>query len=88
MGFLGLDVLSIRHLARQLNTQSGEVRSSIARVSKLIDDVPWAGNDRDRFLHSWNVDLVPRLRRASELLDEASRQASQGAQDQEGVSRS
>lgn len=87
MGFVGLDAVSIQHLSRQLTKQSQEVSASASRIASLVEQVPWTGNDRDRFTHTWSVELSPRLRRASDLLKEAAGEAQRGADDQERISR-
>jgi hypothetical protein len=87
MGFLGLDVLAIRHLARQLDQQSKEVDGAIRELTELIKSTEWYGVDSRRFLEQWEANRVPELRRAAEQLAEASRLASHGASEQERVSR-
>lgn len=88
MGFLGMDVLSIQHLSRQLTKQSSEVSAAVARIESLVDQVPWIGNDRDRFAQTWGVELAPKLRRAADLLREAAGEAQRGANEQERASGS
>lgn len=83
-----MDALAIRHLSRQLDTQSAEVETASARLDKMFEELPWTGRDRERFLDEWRGDLAPRMRRASALLREASLEAQRSAQDQERVSRS
>ena len=88
MGFAGLDVLAIRHLARQLDTQAGEVDSSVREVDQLIRATEWYGADSRRFLEQWETAHAAELRRAAGLLREASQLASRGASNQEQASRS
>lgn len=83
-----MDALAIRHLSRQLDTQSVEVETASARLDRLFEELPWTGRDRERFLDEWRGDLAPRMRRASALLREASHEAQRSAQDQERASRS
>lgn len=88
MSHIGLDVAAIRHLARQLSIQSREVDSAIRTVTALVDEVPWQGSDRERFVEHWLRVVVPRLNNASRLLIQASEEATRSAEGQERVSRS
>lgn len=86
MGFFGLDVIAIRSLSRQLDTQSREVRSAAAELSAAIDSTQWFGADRQQFVHDWETHHRVALLRASELLQQASEIAQRGAADQERAS--
>jgi uncharacterized protein YukE len=88
MGFFGLDVLAIRHLARQLDQQSQEVEAAIRELTEVIKSTEWYGVDSNRFLEQWQATRVPELRRAANLLKEASQLATRGAAKQEQISRS
>lgn len=87
MGFLGMDVVAIRHLSRQLNTQADEVRAAANELNSLIVNTEWFGADQAAFVRDWEASSRPALLRASNLLREASQIAQQGAQDQERASR-
>lgn len=87
MGFLGLDVVAIRHLARQLETQSREVDAATREMTNLIANTDWFGLDSRRFSEAWQANRVPELRQASKLLAEAAQLATRGASKQENVSR-
>lgn len=87
MPFIGLDVLAIRHLARQLDIQSTEVDAATNEITRLIESTDWFGADSRRFLEQWHALQVPQLRRSSGLLKQASHLASQGASKQEDASR-
>ena len=87
MGFLGLDVLAIQHLARQLDTQASEVASAVQELSAVVRSTAWQGNDRQRFVEQWDAIHAPELRRMQELLTEAARLARASATEQDRVSR-
>lgn len=87
MGFLGLDVMAIRHLSRQLDTQAAEVDTSIREMDQLIRTTEWYGTDSRRFLEQWESTHAAELRRAAGLLREASQLAARGASQQEQTSR-
>jgi uncharacterized protein YukE len=86
MGFLGLDVAAIRHLARQLDTQSNEVALAANELTQAIDATSWFGSDQASFVQQWESVHRPALTRASELLGTASSIAQQSAVDQERTS--
>lgn len=88
MGIFGLDVLAIRHLARQLDLQAGEVEAAARELTELIKSTEWYGVDSRRFLEQWEATRAPELRRAAGLLREASQLATRGASNQEQASRS
>lgn len=88
MGFIGLDILAIRHLARQLDTQAREVDLASRELTNLIANTDWFGIDSRRFTEAWHSTRIPELKRVSELLREASALASRGATKQEDASRS
>ena len=88
MGFAGLDVEAIRHLARQLDIQSNEVRAASRELNQLVRSTEWFGADQRRFMSDWETTKLPALNRAATLLADASQIASQGAVEQERVSRS
>ncbi|MBU1250725.1 MAG: hypothetical protein KJ659_11240 [Actinobacteria bacterium] len=87
MPFIGLDVLAIRHLARQLDIQSAEVDQAANELTRLIESTDWFGADSRRFLEQWHATQVPQLKKSSALLKQASQLATRGATKQEDVSR-
>lgn len=87
MGFLGMDILAIQHLARQLDTQANEVERAVGDLTQLIQQTEWFGADSRRFQENWGSSQVPELRRAAGLLREASELARLGAKKQDEASR-
>jgi len=85
--FIGLDVLAIRHLARQLDIQSSEVEQAANELTRLIESTDWFGADSRRFIDQWHATQMPQLRKSSELLKQASHLATRGANKQEDASR-
>lgn len=88
MGFAGLDVMAIRHLARQLDIQAREIESASKELTSLIANTEWFGLDSRRFAEAWHANRMPQLRHAAQLLAEAAQLANRGASKQENVSRS
>ena len=72
MGFLGLDIAAIRHLARQLDTQSNEVASAATELEHAVTGTAWFGADQASFLREWESVHRPALTRAADLLRTAS----------------
>jgi len=87
LGFFGMDILAIEHLARQLDTQAQEMRSASREIEALLENTSWMGSDRERFTHDWASVISPLMRRASEMAREASLLASQESRRQNETSR-
>jgi hypothetical protein len=88
MGFMGMDVVAIRHLARQLEIQSNEAESATKELTSALAATEWKGADQTRFVDAWNVQHAPAMRRAAQLLREAADIARASAAAQEQTSRS
>lgn len=87
MGFLGLDIEAVRRLSRQLHAQSDEVALATKELTTVVESTDWIGADHTAFLHEWQTQHAPALRRSSELLREAGDYAHQGGAAQEQASR-
>jgi hypothetical protein len=87
MGIIGLDVIAIRHLSRQLDTQAREVETAAKELSSFIANTEWHGADRDAFERDWGSLHFPALRRSAGLLRDASAYAAQSATSQDEASR-
>jgi len=87
MGFLGMDLVAVRSLGRRLERQSEEVRAISNGIDALLHDVAWSGADRERFAAAWAGETMPAVRRAADLLSDASRTAFDEATRQEETSR-
>lgn len=87
MGFMGLDVVAIRHLSRQLDIQSQEVNTAAKNLTNLIANTEWFGLDSRQFAEAWQANRMPELQQAAKLLAEASQLATRGASKQENASR-
>ncbi len=88
MGFVGLDVIAIQTLARNLTTQAADVRGLATDLNGAIANTAWFGQDQAAFLGDWQSNHQPALLRAAGLLEEAARIAQQSATNQDRVSRS
>ena len=88
MSFLGLDVIAIKALARQLDAGSAEVDALSRELTTALANVEWFGADQRRFVSEWNSTHRASLQRVRELLSTASTIALQNAKDQEHKSTS
>lgn len=87
MGFLGMDLLAVNALGRQLDRQAGEVAAITREIEALIEQTQWSGADRERFASDWASGTRPAMHRAADLLRDASRTAFDEAKRQEETSR-
>jgi hypothetical protein len=83
MSFLGLDVIAIKALARQLEASSSEVDVLSRELTAALGNVDWFGPDQQKFVSEWNSTHRATLQRVRELLATASNIALQNAKDQE-----
>ena len=83
MAFLGLDVIAIKLLSRQLDTQSKEIESMAKELSSALEGTAWIGPDQQKFLEEWNSTHRPNLIRGHVLLATTSRLANENAVAQE-----
>jgi hypothetical protein len=88
MSFLGLDVIAIKALARQLEASSSEVDVLSRELTAALGNVDWFGPDQRKFVSEWNSTHRASLQRVRELLATASNIALQNAKDQERKSTS
>lgn len=86
MGFLGLDVFAVKALSRQLSAYSRELDALQGELTALIHQTEWKGADQRRFIEDWGSAHRPGLLRGRDLLDQASRLALDGAEQQERAS--
>jgi len=86
MGFMGMDVVAIRHLARQLEIQAGEADSATRELTNALGSTEWKGADQARFVEAWTSQHSPAMRRAAQLLQEAAEIARASATSQERTS--
>ena len=79
MGFIGLDVLAVKALSRQLSGYAREVDALQKELTSLLQQTEWKGADQRRFAEEWGTTHRPGLVHGSELLDRASTLALDGA---------
>lgn len=86
MSLVGADIAAIRNFVLGLNRRSKEITNITARLTALIDDIPWAGPDRDAFIQEWHHTHRPGLLGLIDDLLDAGRQATRHADAQEAAS--
>jgi uncharacterized protein YukE len=84
--FLGMDVQEVHNLANQLNNSASEIQSIINTITGQLNGVQWTGTDATRFRGDWTGTHVAQLTTVKNALEDASRLATQNAQQQEQAS--
>ena len=86
-GFVGMDSAEVRRLAQTMGSEADELWTLVSQSSALLENLEWAGPDRDRMLDTWRSQHVSSLKTAAQRLQEASEQALRYAEAQERESR-
>ena len=81
----GMDIPAVRQMAQQMQQAGDQVRDIGTRITQLVQNTPWLGPDRQRFEQEWQQRNQQLTQIAQALLD-ASRVATQNAQQQEQTS--
>lgn len=83
----GMDIAQIRNLARQMEVEADAIRDEVHQLTSRLEAAPWRGNDREKFLQEWQGRHVKALMKVAAGLDQAARQATEHARQQEAASR-
>lgn len=87
MGLVGADVPALRNFVLGLNKRSREITDTTARLTVLVENIPWVGPDRERFIQEWNGTHRPGLLGLIADLGDAARAATMAADKQDEASR-
>lgn len=87
MPMFGADVTALRGLAWALRRKQHEIEASRQRLAVIVDSLPWAGVDHDRFVDEWRRVHDPALMTIATEMSQASSQAADHAGRQEHASR-
>ncbi len=87
MPMFGADIAALRGLAWSLRRKQQEIEASRARLAAIVDSLPWAGVDHDRFVDEWRRVHSPALMTITSDMSQASSQATYHANRQEQASR-
>lgn len=82
----GMDVAAVRQLSSHLNNSAQQIRSILQTITNQLNSTDWVGPDQQRFNSEWSGMHTQRLNAVAGSLEEASRVASQNADEQERAS--
>ena len=86
MSAVGADVGAIRNFVLGLRRRSQEITATTARLTTLVENIPWVGPDRDAFIADWNATHRPALLGLIDELVDAAKRATRHADEQEAAS--
>jgi hypothetical protein len=81
-----MDIGQIRSLAQMMVRGCLDLRGMVRELTVEVEQAPWRGPDRDRFVEQWNSHHAVRLSRVADSLEEASSEATAHARRQEEAS--
>jgi uncharacterized protein YukE len=87
MSMFGADIAALRGLAWSLRRKQQDIDASRQRLASVVENLPWAGSDHDRFVDEWRRVHAPALADVVTDMAEASRRAGYHADRQEDASR-
>ncbi|MEO3934920.1 MULTISPECIES: hypothetical protein [Micrococcaceae] len=87
MAIWGADIAQLKTLGTKLQQGSSEIDKQKAALTKALESTDWKGPDADKFRSEWNGTHAAQLAKVSQALQEAGKQASRNATEQESASR-
>ncbi|MBT2597345.1 hypothetical protein [Arthrobacter sp. ISL-72] len=87
MAIWGADIVQLKALGTKLQAGSSEIDKQKSQLSKALESTDWKGPDADKFRSEWSSRHVSDLARVARALEEAGKQASKNAAQQEEASR-
>jgi len=84
--FTGMDIDRVRQLAAALKSKAEEIRGIQNYLTGQLNDAPWMGADRERFLGEWTSQHCTALNNVIQGLEAASQTATMNAAQQESAS--
>lgn len=87
MTYIGGDPVAIRQFARSVLARREQIDATTERLSRLVQSVPWAGDDRERFLGEWRSVHEPGVARLLLDMIDLSHEANNAAARQDQASR-
>jgi hypothetical protein len=87
MAFLGANTEQLRNLGTKLQAGSSEIEKQSNVLTKMLEGTDWKGPDADKFRSDWRSNHATALAKVAQALEEAGKQASRNAQQQEDASR-
>ena len=87
MAIWGADIVQLKALGTKLQAGSSEIDKQKSQLTKALDSTDWKCPDADAFRREWSGRHVSDLARVARALEEAGKQASKNAAQQEEASR-
>ncbi|MEC5182004.1 hypothetical protein [Arthrobacter sp. CG_A4] len=87
MAIRGADIAQLKTLGTKLQAGSSEIDKQKSLLTKVLGGTDWKGPDADKFRSEWNGQHTASLAKVSQALQEAGKQASRNASEQESTSR-
>ncbi|QCP00435.1 hypothetical protein FCN77_25415 [Arthrobacter sp. 24S4-2] len=87
MAIWGADIAQLKALGTKLQAGSSEIEKQKSQLTKALDGTDWKGPDADKFRSEWSGSHVTALAKVAQALQEAGKQATKNASQQEEASR-
>ena len=84
--FTGMDIQQVRALSAQMDNAANEIGQLAQTLTSRLNETHWVGPDQQRFVSDWESQHRAQLNNVVEALRNASRLATQNANEQEQVS--
>lgn len=87
MPIWGADTAQLKALGTKLQAGSSEIEKQKSLLTRALDSTDWMGPDADKFRNDWQGSHVADLNRVARALEEAGKQATKNAAQQEEASQ-
>lgn len=87
MALVGADIAALRRFASLLRERARLIETTVTQLSTVVEDLPWHGADRERFVREWQTIHRPGLLRLVLDMRDGSTEVSRSATAQENASR-
>jgi hypothetical protein len=87
MAIWGADIAQLKNLGTKLQAGSNEIEKQKSLLTKVLEGTDWKGPDAEKFRSEWHGQHAAALAKVAQALDEAGKQATRNASQQEEASR-
>ncbi|CAN7272425.1 hypothetical protein ASF98_18420 [Arthrobacter sp. Leaf337] len=87
MAIWGADIVQLKALGTKLQAGSSEIEKTKSQLTKALNGTDWKGPDAEKFRSEWSGSHVTALAKVAQALEEAGKQATKNAAQQEEASR-
>jgi hypothetical protein len=87
MAMWGADIAQLKALGSKLQAGSSEIEKAKSQLTKALESTDWKGPDAEKFRSEWSGSHVANLTKVAQALDQAGKQATKNAAQQEEASR-